>query len=171
MAGVFSCSLLGVQLDYHPVIFFWFLTYVRNHNHRVSSPSAMLFFICFMVFTTWFRNVTGVNIYRIVKKRFDASPRSGPRLICQTLASIWVAVRRRLCRLVRATRDFQSFIPLFVNRDWVVRLSYWNLGTWVALDFLFHTIIQSSNSSWSLRPGEIISRPPPNTWYNFVPCQ
>jgi len=37
-----------------------------------------------------------------------------------------------------------------------------NQGSWNSLLSPIHTIIQSSNSSWSLGPGEIISRPPPN---------
>ena len=43
-----------------------------------------------------------------------------------------------------------------------------NQGSWNSLLSPIHTIIQSSNSSWSLGPGEIISRPPPNHFYFFA---
>jgi len=104
-----------------------------------------------------------------VRKGFDASPRSGPRLNCQTLTSIWVAIRMA-CRAVNRQRKVfpKHLLDAFCRiGDWhhVNRVD--NQGAWNTLLSSTHTIIQSSKSSWSSRPGEIISRLPPYSGYDW----
>ena len=52
------------------------------------------------------------------EKGFDASPRSGPRLICQTLTSNWVAVRRRLYT-ARESHERVSKLHFAFRKSWL----------------------------------------------------